>query len=97
MLEPSSVAEAKEMIRHAFALSETLREPVIAAHHHTHQSLQRLCQPGGPCPNQTAAASKKIPMRCVVVPAVSRRLHVKLLANLAKAARISDQLPNSIG
>lgn len=90
MLEPSSVAEAKQMVRHAFELSERLREPVLLRtttrinHSSAFVTLEAL--PG----IKTRGRFERDPMRCVVVPAVARRLHVSLLENLAEAARISE-------
>ncbi|MFZ1983659.1 MAG: indolepyruvate ferredoxin oxidoreductase subunit alpha [Desulfatitalea sp.] len=91
MLEPSSVQEALEMVRAAFDLSEQLQEPVIVRtttrinHSSAFVRLGALKKP------TTKGYFKKDPMNYVTVPAVSRRLHVKLLANLAKAAAIAEQ------
>jgi indolepyruvate ferredoxin oxidoreductase, alpha subunit len=93
MLEPSSVQEAMEMVPQAFALSEQLREPVILRtttrinHSSAFVSLGTLQKP------KTKGAFQKDPFNYVTVPAVSRRLHVKLLENLAKAAGISETSP----
>jgi len=90
VLEPSSVEEAKEMTRVAFELSETLGEPVLLRtttrinHSSAFVTLKEMKTPiptGNFVPN---------PMGYVTVPAVSRKLHVKLLENLAKAAALSD-------
>lgn len=91
MLEPSSVQEALEMVRDAFDLSEQLQEPVIVRtttrinHSSAFVRLGALKKP------TTKGYFKKDPMNYVTVPAVSRRLHVKLLANLAKASAIAEK------
>jgi indolepyruvate ferredoxin oxidoreductase, alpha subunit len=91
MLEPSSVQEALEMVRAAFDLSEQLQEPVIVRtttrinHSSAFVRLGALKKP------VTKGYFKKDPMSYVTVPAVSRRLHVKLLANLAKASAIAEK------
>ncbi len=91
MLEPSSVQEAMEMVRAAFDLSEQLQEPVIVRtttrinHSSGFVRLGELKKP------VTRGYFKKDPMNYVTVPAVSRKLHVKLLANLEKAAAVSEQ------
>jgi indolepyruvate ferredoxin oxidoreductase alpha subunit len=90
MLEPSSVAEAKEMTHYAFDLSEKLEEPVLLRtttrinHSSAFVTLDSLPK------IKTKGRFEKDPMRCVVVPAVARKLHVVLLEKLAKAAEISE-------
>jgi len=93
VLEPSSVEEAKEMIPYAFELSEALQEPVIfrtttRINHSTApvtlgKIRERVCK----------GDFDKDPFNYVTVPAVSRKLHVKLLANLDKAAERSEVSP----
>ena len=90
MLEPSSVAEARSMIVEAFDLSEQLGEPVLfRTTTRINHSTAPVCL-GAIGPRRTAGDFVKDPMRCVTVPAVSRRLHVRLLENWAKAAAISE-------
>ena len=90
VLEPSSVAEAREMTAAAFELSEKLQEPVILRtttrinHSTAVVSLGRLQRP------VAAGDFEKDPFRYVCVPAVSRRLHVKLLENIAAAGKLSE-------
>ncbi len=91
VLEPSSVAEAKDLMAYAFELSEELQEPVI------YRTTTRINHSNAPVtfgdmkPRVTKGHFKKDPMNYVTVPAVSRRLHVKLLENQAKAAEISEK------
>ncbi len=90
ILEPSSVQEAKEMTTYAFELSEMLGEPVILRtttrinHSTAVVSLGDIRQP------VTKGEFIKDPMNLVCVPAVSRKLHVKLLDNIAKARKLAN-------
>ena len=90
VLEPSSVSEAKEMTRAAFELSEQLNEPVILRtttrinHSSAFVGLGRMKK------RQTKGYFEKNPFQYVTVPAVSRKLHVKLLENLKIAEGLSD-------
>ena len=91
MLEPSSVEEAKEMIPYAFDLSEKLQEPVIfrtttRINHSTGVvTLGEIRQP------VTRGNFTKDPMNYVVVPAVARNLHVKLLKNYDAAQELAEE------
>jgi indolepyruvate ferredoxin oxidoreductase alpha subunit len=93
MLEPGSVAEARPMMVEAFALSERLGEPVLFRtttrinHSTAPVTLGELPQ------RRTRGDFHKDPFRYVTVPAVSRRLHVRLLENIARAAEISEASP----
>jgi indolepyruvate ferredoxin oxidoreductase, alpha subunit len=89
MLEPSTVADAKDMAVYAFDLSEKLHEPVILRtttrinHSSAFVRLGAIRQP------QPKGDFIKDPFRWVPVPAVARKLHAKLLENLSKAEEIS--------
>ncbi len=90
VLEPSSVQEAKEMIKYAFDLSEELQEPVIfrtttRINHST--AVVELGDMQKPVPKGDFV---KDPFSFVTVPAVSRQLHVKLLENLEAAKAMSN-------
>jgi indolepyruvate ferredoxin oxidoreductase alpha subunit len=90
VLEPSTVAEAGEMAAYAFDLSEELQEPVLLRtttriNHSTGVVELRKIRP-----RVTSGDFEKDPFSYVTVPAVSRRLHVKLLANIERAAAISE-------
>jgi indolepyruvate ferredoxin oxidoreductase alpha subunit len=90
MLEPSSVAEAKTMVRDAFELSEQLGEPVLFR---TTTRINHSTAPvelGELPPRITRGDFAKDPFNYVTVPAVSRKLHVRLLENLDKAAALSE-------
>jgi len=96
IVEPSSVAEAREMVAYAYDLSEELHEPVIFRtttrlnHSTAPVTLGRLRSP------QTRGDFVKDPFNYVTVPAVSRRLHVKLLENIARAEEKSDGSPYNV-
>jgi len=93
MVEPSSVEEAKEMVGYAFGISEKLQEPVLfrtttRINHSTGiVTLDKIDSP------QTKGDFVKDPFNLVTVPAVSRKLHVKLLANIEKARELSEASP----
>ncbi len=90
MLEPSSVAESKEMTAYAFELSEKLSEPVLLRtttrinHSNAVVTLGELAEP------KTKGDFAKDPFNLVTIPAVSRNLHKKLLKNQAAAAEIAE-------
>jgi len=90
LIEPSSVEEAKELIPYAFDLSEKLQEPVIfrtttRINHSTGVvTLDKIRQP------VTRGNFTKDPMNLVVVPAVARNLHVKLLKNYDAAQELAE-------
>ncbi|MBV5267105.1 MAG: indolepyruvate ferredoxin oxidoreductase subunit alpha [Burkholderiaceae bacterium] len=93
ILEPSSVEEAKNMIPYAFELSESLQEPVIFR---TTTRINHSTAPvtlGAIMDRVCRGDFTKDPFNYVTVPAVSRKLHVKLLANLDKAAELSETSP----
>ncbi|BCS98774.1 indolepyruvate oxidoreductase subunit IorA [Desulfoluna limicola] len=93
VLEPSSVAEAKEMTKQAFELSETLGEPVILRTTTRINHSTGVVELGEIKKPITKGDFERDPMRCVTVPAVSRGLHVKLLENLAKAEEMACTSP----
>ena len=89
ILEPSSAQEAKEMIAYAFDLSEKLAEPVLFR---TTTRLNHSTAPvvfGEIVKPVTKGDFSKDPFNYVTVPAVSRKLHKKLLKNIEKAEIIS--------
>jgi indolepyruvate ferredoxin oxidoreductase, alpha subunit len=90
MLEPSSVAEAKEMIKAAFDLSESLKQPVLMRTTTRINHSSAFVTFGEMTPRKTKGRFIRDPHRCVTVPAVSRGLHVKLLEKLKTAAQLSE-------
>lgn len=90
MVEPSSVEEAKELIVYAFDLSEKLNEPVLfrtttRINHST--GIVKLGKIRKPV---TKGDFVKDPLNLVTVPAVARKLHVKLLENYDKALQLTE-------
>ncbi len=89
ILEPSSAEEAKEMMAYAFELSEQLQEPVIFR---TTTRLNHSTAPvvlGKLKKRVTSGDFPKDPFNYVTVPAVSRKLHIKLLKNLEKVEELA--------
>jgi indolepyruvate ferredoxin oxidoreductase alpha subunit len=93
LLEPSSVEEAKEMVSYAFDLSETLKEPVLLRTTTRINHSNAVVELGPIKPRVTRGAFAKDPFNLVTIPAVSRKLHIKLLQNLEKAAQLSETSP----
>ncbi|MFH1153172.1 MAG: indolepyruvate ferredoxin oxidoreductase subunit alpha [Pseudomonadota bacterium] len=93
VLEPSSVSEAKEMAKAAFGLSEELREPVLLRTTTRINHSSAYVNLGDMEARKTRGDFTKDPFNYVTVPGVSRKLHVKLLANLKKAAALSNSSP----
>ncbi|MFH2219548.1 MAG: indolepyruvate ferredoxin oxidoreductase subunit alpha [Pseudomonadota bacterium] len=91
LLEPSSVEEAKDMVLYAFDLSEKLQEPVIFRTTTRINHSTAVVVLGETRTPVTGGDFAKDPFNYVMVPAVSRKLHVKLLRNLKKAERISEK------
>lgn len=90
MLEPSTVAEAKEMTRYAFDLSEELKLPVILRTTTRINHSSGVVTLGPLTQRKTAGIFKKDPLNYVCVPSVSRNLHPKLLEKIEKARGIAD-------
>ncbi len=91
MLEPSTVAEAKEMTAHAFELSEKLQEPVLLRTTTRINHSSGVVTLGPLKPRQTKSKFIKDPFKLVTVPAVSRNLHVKLLQKLDEAEALAEE------
>jgi indolepyruvate ferredoxin oxidoreductase alpha subunit len=90
MMEPSSVAEAKDMIKDAFELSESLKQPVLMRTTTRINHSNAFVTFGEIKPRNTQGRFERDPHRCVTVPAVSRGLHVKVLEKMKNAARLSE-------
>lgn len=90
MLEPSSVSEAKEMIKYAFDLSEELSQPVLLRTTTRINHSNAFVTFGDMKQRKTRGKFIREPSRCVTVPAVSRQLHVKLLEKMDKAREIGE-------
>jgi indolepyruvate ferredoxin oxidoreductase alpha subunit len=90
VIEPSSVEEAKEMIPYAFDLSEKLQEPVLLRTTTRINHSTAVVTLSEIKPRETRGDFSKDPLNYVTVPAVSRKLHVKLLKNIAAAEKLSE-------
>jgi indolepyruvate ferredoxin oxidoreductase, alpha subunit len=90
MLEPATPEEAKAMTRAAFALSEDLKVPVML------RTTTRVNHTRGPVTLGEAGARPgpgrflKDPFRQVMVPAVARQAHVRLLAAADRARALAE-------
>ena len=93
ILEPSSVEEAKEMMPYAFDLSEKLQEPVLFRTTTRVNHSTGIVTFGTIQKRKTRGDFTKDPFNLVTVPAVSRKLHVKLLENICKAQEIAENSP----
>lgn len=91
LLEPVGPAELKEVTKYAFSLSEELGLPVLM------RTTTRVNHAREPVPFQRLPKTKtqgkfeKAPFQYVTVPAVSRNLHLKLLAAQKQALAISEK------
>jgi indolepyruvate ferredoxin oxidoreductase, alpha subunit len=90
MLEPATPQEAKEMTLAAFALSEELKVPVLL------RTTTRVNHTRGPvtlgqlAARPVAGRFHKDPFRQVMVPAVARQAHVRLLAAEDQARTLAE-------
>ena len=91
MLEPSSVAEAKNMVADAFDLSEKLQEPVLFRTTTRINHSTGVVTLGNIRERVTKGNFIKDPINLVVVPAVARNLHVKLLKNFDTARELAEK------
>jgi indolepyruvate ferredoxin oxidoreductase alpha subunit len=93
MLEPANPQEALEMTRAGFALSEELKLPVLL------RTTTRVNHTRGPvtlgalAPGPGAGRFVKDPFRQVMVPAVARQAHARLLAGEARAQALAAASP----
>lgn len=90
ILEPSTVAEAKEMTAYAFDLSEELKLPVILRTTTRINHSSGIVTLGPLRQRVTRGDFKKNPFAYVCIPSVSRNLHPKLLDKIAQATAIAD-------
>jgi indolepyruvate ferredoxin oxidoreductase alpha subunit len=93
MLEPSSVEEAHRIVADAFELSEQLQEPVLLRTTTRINHSSGVITLGPIRPRKTQGSFTKDPLNLVTVPAVSRKLHVKLLQNIETARELSETSP----
>jgi indolepyruvate ferredoxin oxidoreductase alpha subunit len=91
LVEPSSVAEAKELIPYAIDLSEKLQEPVIVRTTTRINHSSGVVTLGKIKPRVTKGNFTKDPLNLVPVPAVARKLHVKLLKHWEEARTLAEK------
>ncbi|MGD8256138.1 MAG: indolepyruvate ferredoxin oxidoreductase subunit alpha [Desulfobacterales bacterium] len=90
LVEPSSVAEAKDLVPYAFDLSEKLKEPVILRTTTRINHSTGVVELGEIKKRVPGGDFIKDPLNLVTVPAVARKLHVKLLENYDTAQEIAE-------
>ena len=93
MLEPAGPAEAKEMTRYAFELSEELGVPVLMRTTTRVNHAREAVPYGNLKKPKTDATFEKSPFTLVPVPAVARSLHLRLLNVYDQAQAISENSP----
>jgi indolepyruvate ferredoxin oxidoreductase alpha subunit len=93
ILEPSSVAEARDMTVYAFELSEKLKLPVILRTTTRINHASGVVTLGALQERKTKGAFTKNPFSYVCIPAVSRKLHPLLLHKMEEAAAIANAGP----
>ncbi len=93
VLEPSTVEEAKALVPYAFELSEKLKEPVILRTTTRINHSTAVVTLDSIPPRVTKGTFKKDPFNLVTVPAVSRKLHAKLLEHIKEAKALSETSP----
>jgi len=91
LVEPSTIQEAKDMVAYAFDLSEKLKEPVIFRTTTRINHSSGIVELNPITPPVTKGDFTKDPLNLVPVPAVARKLHVKLLDNLEAAQAMSEK------
>jgi indolepyruvate ferredoxin oxidoreductase alpha subunit len=91
MLEPSSVEEAKDLLVYAFDLSEKLQEPVLFRTTTRINHSTGVVTLGAIRQREPKGSFTKDPLNLVVVPAVARKLHVKLLKNYDTARELAEK------
>ncbi len=93
MLEPESPQEAKEMTTAAFALSEELGLPVMLRTTTRVNHTRGVVSLGELAPLPSPGRFVKDPFSLVMVPAVARQAHARLLAKQEKARALAEASP----
>jgi indolepyruvate ferredoxin oxidoreductase alpha subunit len=93
ILEPSTVAEAREMTVYAFDLSEELKLPVILRTTTRINHSSGVVTLGPMRKRQTKGDFIKDPFNYVCIPSVSRRLHPILLEKIETARTMAETSP----
>jgi indolepyruvate ferredoxin oxidoreductase, alpha subunit len=93
MLEPTTPQEAKDMTIYAFTLSEQLNLPVLLRTTTRINHSRGIVTLGEITPRRSKGNFVKDPFSYVTVPAVSRKLHVKLLKKYDLALEEANRSP----
>jgi indolepyruvate ferredoxin oxidoreductase alpha subunit len=90
MVEPSSVEEAKDLVPYAFELSENLKAPVLFRTTTRINHSTGVVTLGEIRPRILMGDFTKDPLNLVPVPAVARKLHVRLLEKYDTARSMAE-------
>ena len=93
MLEPDSPREAKEMAQAAFGLSEELGVPVLLRTTTRVNHTRGAVTLGQLAPRPGLGRFEKNPFQKVMVPAVARVAHARLLETLSRARGLAEASP----
>ena len=93
MLEPDSPREAKEMAKAAFGLSEELGVPVLLRTTTRVNHTRGAVTLGQLAPRPGPGRFEKNPFQKVMVPAVARVAHARLLETLSRARGLAEASP----
>jgi len=96
MLEPANPQEAKDMTRAAFALSEELGLPVLLRTTTRVNHTRGAVTLGELPPRSGPGNFVKNPFQLVMVPAVAREAHARLLAKQAMARQKAEDSPFNV-
>lgn len=92
MLEPSSPAEAYEMVKFAFELSEKLSIPVLLRETTRIAHSRGVVKVGEPKRNDRQARFDR-ERKFILLPQVARRKHAELLEKMGQAEALSEESP----
>ncbi len=94
MLEPSEPAEAKEMLKTAFALSEELDTPVMLRITTRIAHVKGVVQRGERQQSAVVAPGiEKVPEKLVMLPSLARRRRLAVEARMGKCRELAETAP----
>ncbi|MBW1979934.1 MAG: indolepyruvate ferredoxin oxidoreductase subunit alpha [Deltaproteobacteria bacterium] len=96
MLEPANAAEALEMTRSAFSLSENQRIPVLLRTTTRVNHSRSVVELGVFSAGHYRGRFDKDPFNLVVIPMVGRKLHLELLRKQKELQEIADASPFNV-
>lgn len=93
MLEPSDPHEAKEMVKEAFVLSETLDTPVMLRITTRVSHVKGVVYKGEQSESQVECAIPDVPGKLVMLPALARKRRVVVEERMEKARELAETVP----